>query len=305
MISYSRINGSMINGVATDYLNINDRAIHYGDGLFETILCSDNKLFYWKQHYQRLQLSSEKLKISCPEEQLLLNDINALIAANGISARESSASESSVNNHYVIKIIVSRGTGERGYKFSKTIKTNRLVFLSAIEADYSSLLSSRLLTGGLCLCKQQVSINENLAGLKHLNRLENVLARNEWNNNKDENIIDGLMLNANQHLIEGSMSNLFAVKDNQLFTPDLTQSGVKGIMRDEIINIANKMDIKLSIVNMSIDELLVMDELFITNSLIAMKSVNKLIDTQYKEANVTKFIFEKLLKTKDDYVQVI
>lgn len=290
----------MINGVATDYLNINDRAIHYGDGLFETILCSDNKLFYWKQHYQRLQLSSKKLKINCPEEQLLLNDINVLIAANGVSASESSAS-----NNYVVKIIVSRGTGDRGYKISKTIKTNRLVLLSAIEVDYSSLLSSRLLTGDLCLCKQQVSINENLAGLKHLNRLENVLARNEWNNNKDKNIIDGLMLNANQHLIEGSMSNLFAVKNNQLFTPDLTQSGVKGIMRDEIINIANKMHVKLSIVNMSIDELLVMDELFITNSLIAIKSVNKFIDTQYNEANLTKLIFEKLLKTKDDYVQVI
>ena len=76
-------------------------------------------------------------------------------------------------------------------------------------------------------------------------------------------------------------------------------------MQLKIINIANKMDIKVSIANMSIDELPVMDELFITNSLIGMKSINKLKDTQYKEANVTKLIFEKLLKTKDDYVQVI
>jgi len=286
----------MINGVAVDYLNINDRIIHYGDGLFETILCSNNKLFYWKQHYQRLQLSSIKLKISCPDEQLLLNDINALIAGNKNSASDSC----------VIKIIVSRGAGERGYKISKAMNANRLVLLSAIEADYSSLLSSRLLKGELYLCEQQVSINESLAGLKHLNRLENVLARNEWNNAvADKTIVDGLMINANQHVIEGTMSNLFAVKDNQLLTPDLTQSGVKGIMRDEIINIANKMDIKVSIVNMSIDELLVMDELFITNSLIGMKSINKLLDSQYKEVNVTKSIFEKLLKTKDAYVQVI
>jgi len=286
----------MINGVAVDYLNINDRIIHYGDGLFETILCSNNKLFYWKQHYQRIQLSSIKLKISCPDEQLLLNDINALIAGNKNSASDSC----------VIKIIVSRGAGERGYKISKAMNANRLVLLSAIEADYSSLLSSRLLKGELYLCEQQVSINESLAGLKHLNRLENVLARNEWNNAvADKTIVDGLMINANQHVIEGTMSNLFAVKDNQLLTPDLTQSGVKGIMRDEIINIANKMDIKVSIVNMSIDELLVMDELFITNSLIGMKSINKLLDSQYKEADVTKLIFENMLKTKDDYVQVI
>ena len=177
--------------------------------------------------------------------------------------------------------------------------------LSAIEVDYSSLLSGRLLTGDLYLCQQQVSINESLAGVKHLNRLENVMAGNEWNNNTDKNIIDGLMLNANQHVIEGSMSNLFAVKDNQLFTPDLTQSGVQGIMRDEIMNIANKMEINLSMVNMSIDELSVMDELFITNSLIGMKSVNKLSDSQYNETNITKTIFAKLLKTKDNYVQII
>ncbi len=295
----------MINGVKADYLNINDRAIHYGDGLFETILCSNNKLFYWKQHYQRLQLSSKKLKISCPDEQLLLNDINTLIAENINSA----------NDSYVIKIIVSRGTGERGYKISKAMKTSRFVLLSAIEPEYSSLLSGRLLTGELYLCEQQVSINENLAGLKHLNRLENVLARNEWGSKKqsrnkqgaalDNKIVDGLMLNANQHVIEGTMSNLFAVKSNQLYTPDLTLSGVKGIMRDEIINIANKLDIAVSIVNMSIDKLFVMDELFISNSLIGMKSVNKLKDSQYKKTDVTKSIFKTLIKTRDDYVQVV
>jgi 4-amino-4-deoxychorismate lyase len=167
------------------------------------------------------------------------------------------------------------------------------------------LLTGRLVNGELYLCKQQASINESLAGLKHLNRLENVQARNEWSSRHGKNIIDGLMVNASQHVIEGTMSNLFAVKNKQLFTPDLTQSGIKGVMRDQIIEIANTMGIAVSIVNMSIDELFTMDELFITNSLIGMKSVNKLAGKQYKEANVTNSIFEKLLKTKGDYVQVV
>ncbi len=295
MINYSRING-----VSTDYLNINDRAIHYGDGLFETILCSNNKLFYWKQHYQRLQLSSNKLKINCPDEQLLLNDISALVADN-----EAAACENSAKKCYVIKIIVSRGAGERGYLASTGADENRLVLRSTIEPEYSSLLAERLLKGSLYLCEQQVSINESLAGLKHLNRLENVMARNEWNKSKDKNIIDGLMINANHHVIEGTMSNLFAIKGDQLLTPDLTKSGVKGIMRDVIIDIANKNELKLSIVNMSINDLLVMDELFITNSLIGMKSINKLKECQYKEADVTKFIFERLLKEKQNNVQAI
>lgn len=284
---------SMINGITADYLNINDRAIHYGDGLFETILCSSNKLFYWNQHYQRLQRSCEVLGICCPDEQLLLHEIKALFTAN----------EDAAGNNCAIKIIVSRGTGERGYRISKSINANRLVFLSPLEADYSSLLSERLLTGELYLCKQQVSINENLAGIKHLNRLENVMARNEWNDR--ENIVDGLMLNANHQVIEGTMSNLFAVKDKRLFTPDLSQSGVKGVMRDEIINIANKINIAVSIKAMSIDELLDMDELFITNSLIGMKSVKQLSDKQYRHTNVTKLIFAQLLKTKDDYAEIV
>ena len=73
---------SLINGVASDYLSINDRSIHYGDGLFETILCNNNKLYYWTQHFQRLQASAQQLKIACPQEQVLLDDITKLLDIN-------------------------------------------------------------------------------------------------------------------------------------------------------------------------------------------------------------------------------
>ena len=72
----------MINGVVTDYLNINDRAIHYGDGLFETILGCNHSLYYWPQHYQRLHESCQKIKLKCPGEQLLLSDIRQLLVKN-------------------------------------------------------------------------------------------------------------------------------------------------------------------------------------------------------------------------------
>jgi len=288
---------SLINGIASDYLNINDRSIHYGDGLFETILCSNNKLYYWSQHYQRLQASAEKLKIACPQEQLLLDDITKLIDNNKAGSKPGFISEAA----YAIKVIVSRGAGERGYKFSKNTTASRFVFLSGLEADYSSFLSKRLLSGELFICKQQVSINENLAGLKHLNRLENVMARNE----SKAGHIDGLMLNANQHVIEGSMSNLFAIKDKQLLTPDLSLSGVNGITRGIIIELASKSNIKTSVINLTIDHLSCMDELFISNSLIGMKSVTKLRDSLYKDQQVTNMIFDELLATKEDNAQAI
>ena len=292
---------SLINGITSDYLTINDRSIHYGDGLFETVLCNNNKLYYWPQHFQRLQTSAERLKIACPLEQVLLDDITKLLDTNKPEPKSGSISGAA----FVIKIIVSRGAGERGYKFSKKITGNRLLMLSALETDYSSFLSHQLLSGELFICKQQVSINKNLAGLKHLNRLENVLARNEWNDKTKNSYIDGLMLNANQHVIEGTMSNLFAIKDKQLFTPDLCLSGVNGIMREIIIDLASKNNIKTSVDNFNIETLLNMDELFISNSLIGMKVVTKLRDSLYNDQQVTNMIFDELLTAKEDNAKAV
>ncbi len=310
----------LINGVATDYLTISDRAIHYGDGIFETILCHNNILFYWHQHYQRLLTSAKKLQIACADEQTFLDDIRCLLSKN----------KQNNNETFVLKIILTRGSSERGYVFeknitnttrvfaknisskpgifTKNITSNRLVILSTLDFNYSSLLTGKLSTGELFVCKQQVSINESLAGLKHLNRLENVMARNEWSaagSDKNNKIADGLMLNANQHVIEGSMSNLFAIKDNQLFTPELSQSGVNGVMRDVIINLLEKNKIQLSIVNINMDELLAMDAIFISNSLIGMKSINKIAMIQYHDNSLLNRIFKLLLNTRDAYAQAL
>lgn len=285
------LNNNLINGIASDYLTIDDRAIHYGDGLFETILCDVGKLYYWPQHFLRLQQSAEKLKIPCPSQQSLLDDIKKLLTDN----------HTDVGSACVIKIILSRGAGERGYMFPKKVSANRLVSLSALNADYSSLLSKKLLSGKLFLCEQQVSINENLAGIKHLSRLENVLARNEW----QDDYIDGLMCNANRHVIEGVMSNLFAIKDKQLFTPDLALSGVNGIMREVIMPLAKKNDIDVIIKNLNVNALFEMDELFISNSLIGMKSVTGLVDVTYNKPHVSNIIFDALLNSMEDHAQVI
>jgi len=287
---------NLVNGIACDHLNINDRSIHYGDGLFETILCSGKKIFYWQQHYRRLQQSAEKLEIACPDQQLLLDDIKKLLLNSNVKTKVD----------YAIKIIVSRGVGERGYKFTKKNNSKRILLLSEIEANYSSLLNQQLYSGELFICRQQVSINQSLAGIKHLNRLDNVLARNECG----EDFIDGLMLNANKHVIEGTMSNIFAVKDQQLLTPDLNLSGVSGIMRKVIIDLANTNNIKTSVLDISLNDLSSMDEIFISNSLIGIKSITKIktpdsIVYNYDKHQLTKMLFNTLLKTRDNNVQAI
>jgi len=285
-----KTNNNLINGIAADFLHINDRAIHYGDGLFETILCYNNQLCYWQEHFQRLFSSAKKLQIVCPEEHVLLQDIDKLLAEQD-NARQ---------HVYAIKIILSRGLSERGYKFTKKIRANRIVSLSMIDAAYSSLVTKQLLSGDLFLCEQQASINENLAGLKHLNRLENVLARNEWADTRSTStIIDGLMLNANQYIIEGTMSNVFAVKNKTLYTPDLMYSGINGIMRDVIMASAIQANIITSIVNVTLNDFLAMDEVFICNSLIGIKSVNNLLNSSYQQKEITESIFYSLLSSMD------
>jgi len=161
-------------------------------------------------------------------------------------------------------------------------------------------VTKQLLSGDLFLCEQQASINENLAGLKHLNRLENVLARNEWADTRSTStIIDGLMLNANQYIIEGTMSNVFAVKNKTLYTPDLMYSGINGIMRDVIMASAIQANIITSIVNVTLNDFLAMDEVFICNSLIGIKSVNNLLNSSYQQKEITESIFYSLLSSMD------
>ena len=289
-------NRVLINGIPADFLDINDRAIHYGDGLFETILCHNGKLLFWEQHYQRLQTSAVRLKLYCPDESLLLDDIKKIyIDIN-----------KEVNKNLAIKIIISRGTGERGYQFKAGNSHTRVVMASAIDEDYSSLAAASLFSGDLYICEQQVSINEGLAGIKHLNRLENVLARNEWQTNAADNkIIDGLMLNANHYVIEATMSNLFVVKDGQLITPDLKQSGVNGIMRNVIIDIANKNKIETAVVNLTLQEVVTMDECFISNSLIGMKVVNNIAEHKLPSDSIAELIFSELLGTLEDHAQIV
>ena len=292
---------NIINGIVSNYININDRALQYGDGLFETILCHNNKLYYWPQHYLRLQRSAHRLNIICPEEAVLLDDIAVLLANQLVDTQQGMIYKMTC----VIKIILSRGTEKRGYRYSNKIDHNRIVMLSKLDASYSSLLSGQLLSGNLFLCETQVSINESLAGLKHLNRLENVLANNEWINTTKQQYIDGLMLNARQHVIECTMSNIFAVKDKQLITPQLNQSGVAGIMRAVIIELAADIDLQIKVCNVEVKQLLTMDELFISNCLIGIKSIDNFCDTEYKKNTISGLILDKLLKTKKRHVNAI
>lgn len=250
---------SLINGKFDTSLDSQDRGFQYGDGLFETLAIDDGEIKYWQLHWQRLSEGCERLFLPLPNEIELLAEIENVLLGIGKE---------------IVKIIISRGIATRGYAFDE-ISPTRVV--SAY--DWPELSSDNEKKGvELFVCKTAIAKQPALAGIKHLNRLENILARHEW---QDRTIAEGLMLDTDKNVIEGTMSNIFMVKNKQLHTPDLANCGVNGISRHRIMQKAKEKKIPLLIENLSIEEFKSADEVFICNSLIGIWPVKKIDDQNF------------------------
>jgi 4-amino-4-deoxychorismate lyase len=161
-----------------------------------------------------------------------------------------------------LKIIVTRGSGGRGYKQPDPIQPTRVLSLHPFP-EYPP----RYWTDGISarVCQTRLGANPALAGIKHLNRLEQIIARAEW---QDNQIQEGLMLCADGFVIEGTMSNVFLIKDRKLYTPDLSQAGIAGIIRGLVLSCGH--GINTTVTRITIDDLLNADELFVCNSVIGI-----------------------------------
>ncbi|MDA3869991.1 MAG: aminodeoxychorismate lyase [Gammaproteobacteria bacterium] len=268
------INHIMVNGIACRHISVMDRGLHYGDGLFETIACVDEKLQFWDEHIERMHQGAGKLGIATAAIDYFKDDVLALLKAHRIT-------------DCTIKLMLTRGVSERGYLSPSPQKVSRIVLLSALP-NYPDEYFTQGISS--CFCRHPLSQNSALAGIKHLNRLDNVLARNEWQVEYQE----GFMLDDADHVIEGTMSNLFAVKNRELFTPALSHSGVNGIIRQQILAIAQAQNIETHIVDINKEQLQEMDEVFVCNSLIGIWPVNALANSRYKVGPLTRKIAQAL-----------
>lgn len=279
----------LINGHAAEQVSVLDRGFQYGDGLFETLRVVDGKPRHWARHMARLLAGCQKLGITQPQSDLLLSEAMSLCAGEADA---------------VLKIIVTRGMGERGYAPPVSAATTRVLSLS--PAPTFPPTNSR---EGVCvrLCETRLSCNPALAGIKHLNRLEQVLARAEWNQEwMDADIAEGLMRYAetkNNNVIEGTMSNLFCVQDDGgkpvLKTPRLDRCGVAGITRARIMQIANAMDIPVQETTLTVDELYQSQELFLCNTLIGIWPVRQLESHIFPVGPVTRQLSDALEAAHD------
>lgn len=248
-------------------VSVFDRGLHYGDGLFETIAIIKGQSPLWDYHVQRLSVGCQRLDIHCPEASLLLQE------ALQLCADEEKA---------VLKIMLTRGEGGRGYRYPETLKATRIL----ICYPWPDYAESNWHTGvDVTVCQTPLARQPRLAGIKHLNRLEQVLARNEW---QADEYIEGLMLDTDGGLIEGTFSNLFLVRAGQLFTASLDHAGVAGVMREYIMKRAKSLAIDVNICQLRLEDALDADEVFICNSLIGIWPVKRLDSVEKFIGPITK-----------------
>ena len=246
-----------VNGATSHSISALDRGLFYGDGVFRTLRLKQGQPLNWQRHYQKLRQDCARLKLDCPSDVFLYNEIQAL---------------SSLHSDGVVKIIVTRGGGARGYAISNAQQATNIVQISPAPQFDPSYAHSGIT---LHTCELKLGHQVLLAGVKHLNRLENVLAASEF---KTTHAAEGLLEDDTGWVISGTRSNLFALRERTLYTPDLSQCGVAGVQRDRVIAWANEQDIACKVAPMRREALCNADEIFLVNSVFGLWPVHKMDD---------------------------
>jgi 4-amino-4-deoxychorismate lyase len=258
----------LINGLLDDKITITDRGLHYGDGLFETMLYRAQTIEFLEAHLARLIDGARRLNIEFVQQKQLRDELTRIC-------------QHLAEDDAIIKVIITRGSGGRGYLAMSGIEPSRIISTHALP-DYPSANSN---TGvKLRFCNHTLSENAKLAGIKHLNRLDQVIARSEWH---DPSIAEGLMLDSSGNVIEGTMSNIFTVKSGQILTPKLDKSGVAGVMRGQIIQFSLGLNIPVLETSINVDDLMSSEEVFICNSIIGIWPVLNIGNMTYSIGHTT------------------
>jgi len=255
----------LVNGIKTDQVNSADRGVCYGDGLFETVAVINGVPQLLEQHLQRLSLGLIRLGFPTGVLPLITSDLKLL----------------TFTGNQVLKITITRGLGPRGYAPSAEAAVTRIISLSDYVANKANAQNGVTLRH----CQYQLPINPVLAEIKHLNRLDQVMARSEWN---EPDTVEGLVTDTQGYLVEGTMSNVFWIANHELCTPSIDRCGVKGVMRDHLLEIATAEGLKCRIDRFYPDALIQASELFICNSLIGIWPVVNIGDQKYDIGPVTR-----------------
>jgi 4-amino-4-deoxychorismate lyase len=251
----SDVLATWIDGAPASVLPVDDRGLQYGDGLFETLLIRGGKPRFLELHLARLALGCTRLAIPFGAQRELRAEIAEACAQAPALA--------------ILKIIVTRGSAlRRGYVPDGRETPRRIVTLS----DAPPLPES--IRDGVSMVVSSARLGDNplLAGIKHLSRIENVMAAEQA---RAAGAFDALMTGADGRLVSGAMTNLFVLRAGVLQTPPVDRAGVAGIMRGIVLRECASLDIAIAEHHLTPADLHSADEAFITNARIGVVPVRR------------------------------
>lgn len=262
-------------------LSINNRGFAYGDAVFETIKVNNNKPVFWEAHYFRLMASMRILRMEIPMNftpEFLETQIQDLV---------SSMPSKSISNR--VKLTVFRNTG--GYYTPNSNDVSYIITVSELESDLYQISDDHY---EIELFKDYLVSPNLLSTLKTNNKAVNVVGSIFA---KENNYHNCLLLNTNKSIIEALNGNVFLVQGNSIKTPPLADGCLKGIVREQLIEIITKSpDYDLIEASVSPFELQKADEIFITNVIQGIVPVTKFRKKVY--TSVTSKAFLKMLNIK-------
>lgn len=253
----------LINGQPHHGISVLDRGLSYGDGLFETIRFEQGRAPLWARHMQRLAWGCVRLRLPAPDTALLWQEARQVTGAQALC---------------VLRITMTRGLGQRGYALPVPASPTRIVAAFPMPA-----VCGNLYTHGMRLhrCRTTLADQPLLAGIKHLNRLEQVLARAEWS---DPDIGEGLVCDSHGNVISTTAANLFAVIDGMPVTPAVDRCGVAGVARAAMLDAFPNCQVR----DLSLDEAMRASELFLSSSVRGILPVQAVGDTVYAPGPVAR-----------------
>ncbi|MFA5684783.1 MAG: aminodeoxychorismate lyase [Lysobacteraceae bacterium] len=266
---------ALVDGLPADSLPLDDRGLAYGDGLFETMLIHRRQAVWWPPHLARLAEGAQRLGIAMPDAAVWAADRDALL--DTLAADEGA----------VLKLVLTRGGGARGYAPAPDAPARRLVSLHP-----APVVPAAWRTEGITLfeCRTRLARQPLLAGIKHLNRLEQVLARAEWRNPA---IAEGLLRDTDGRVIAATAANLFLHRDGRWLTPALRDCGVAGICRAFLLaaSDAQEGDISQEMLHGA-------DEVFVCNSVRGILPVTRLGERRWPVGPATRALSRQLARAQ-------
>ncbi len=273
MTEISAMTEVWVNGKPDCQVNPLERGLAYGDGLFATMRFSGGEVLFLRAHLQRLTQGAKRLGFDWCASDSLISQITHLALTRGDGC---------------IKLLLGRGVGGRGYAAPTSGSITEIVSLHAIPSHYSQWQNT-----GVSLKSSEVKLAQQplLAGIKHLNRLEQVLIKSK---KLPSGFEDWLVMDQKRNVIESSMANLFLVDGNNVITPSIALAGVAGVMREQVIYALIARGFDLHIHDVSYQQLSQFEHGFITNSLFGLVDINRIDNLTYARSSFTHSIRHSL-----------